>query len=121
MEILTQVWFLFNYLVPTNTRLRENEITLQSNTANLNMASTRNLINNDNSNTNLNNIVLGTNNIIPNRENSLNEYSNFNLNVYSEFTGNNIEDNSNEMMNRNFDTQLDEIFDNLTYLITTEK
>jgi hypothetical protein len=86
------------------------------------MVSTRNLLNNDNSNTNLNNIVLSTNNLIPNRENSLNEYSNFNLNVYSEFTGNNIEDHSNEaLINRNFDTQLDEIFDNLTYLITTER
>jgi hypothetical protein len=86
------------------------------------MVSTRNLLNNDNSNTNLNNVVLSTNNLIPNRENSLNEYSNFNLNVYSEFTGNNIEDHSNEaLINRNFDTQLDEIFDNLTYLITTER
>ena len=65
---------------------------------------------------------MNSNNIISNRENSLNEYSQFNLNVYSEFTGNNIEENSNEVpINRNFDSQLDEIFDNLTYLITSER
>lgn len=54
------------------------------------------------------------------RENSLNEFSNFNLNVYSEFTVNNADSDSG-YMNRNFDTHLDEIFDNLTYLIQSEK
>jgi hypothetical protein len=52
----------------------------------------------------------------------MNEFSNFNLNVYSELTAANIDANSESAYNnRNFDSQLDEIFDNLTYLITTEK
>lgn len=76
------------------------------NRLNLNYENTNNI----NSN---NNIIL--------RENSLNEFSQFNLNVYSELTGANIEAHSESGYNRNFDTQLDEIFDNLTYLITSEK
>ena len=56
------------------------------------------------------------------RENSINEFSQFNLNVYSELTGANIDAHSeSNYNNRNFDSQLDEIFDNLTYLITSEK
>ena len=62
---------------------------------------------------------MNSNNLIINRES--NEFSNFNLNVYTEL-GNNIEVNSDSgYNNRNFDSHLDEIFDNLTYLITTEK
>ena len=62
------------------------------------------------------------NNLVINRESSLNEFSNFNLNVYSEFAGNEQANNSDSgYLNRNFETHLDEIFDNLTYLITSEK
>ena len=72
--------------------------------------------------TNLNSNNLNSNNIHVNRDNSINEFSNFNLNVYSEFTANNLEVNSDSgYQERNFDTHLDEIFDNLTYLITSEK
>jgi hypothetical protein len=89
-------------LVP-NTRLRENENT------------------NQDVNT-VTNVNPGTTNIIPIRENSIQEMSNLNLGVYSEFTGNNMENLSESgYLNRNFDSHLDEIFDNLTYLITSEK
>lgn len=85
------------------------------NTGNTNLNIRLNNFQNDNTN-NLNS------NAIINREGSINEFSNFNLNVYSEFTGNNFEANSESgYMNRNFDSHLDEIFDNLTYLITNEK
>jgi hypothetical protein len=68
------------------------------------------------------NVNPGTINMIPIRESSIQEMSNFNLGVYSEFTGNNMEGLSESgYMNRNFESHLDEIFDNLTYLITTEK
>ncbi len=63
---------------------------------------------------------INSNRLIINRESELNEFSNFNLNAYSEFTGNEVISESG-YMNRNFDSHLDEIFDNLTYLITSEK
>ena len=121
-QILVKI--LINIIVPTNTRLRDNDLTVhESNTGNLNL-NTRVHFNSDiSNNTNTTqNLNLNSNNLVLNRENSINEFSNFNLNVYSEFTGNNIEVNSDSgYMNRNFDSHLDEIFDNLTYLITTEK
>lgn len=68
-------------------------------------------------NENLNIINLNSNAL---REISSNEYSNFN--VYSDLTANNNEANSESgYLSRNFESHLDEIFDNLTYLITTEK
>ena len=67
------------------------------------------------------NNIASSNNIVY-RESSLGEYSNFNFNPYSEFTGNGVEALSESAyLNRNFESHLDEIFDNLTYLITTEK
>jgi hypothetical protein len=73
-------------------------------------------LNNDNTNN------INTNNNIILRETSMNDFSQFNLNVYSELTGANLDAQSESgYNNRNFDTQLDEIFDNLTYLITSEK
>jgi hypothetical protein len=89
-------------LVP-NTRLRENV----TNQDNINIVT---------------NVNPGTTDIIPNRDNSINEMSNFNLGAYSEFTGNNVEGLSESgYINRNFESHLDEIFNNITYLITTEK
>jgi hypothetical protein len=62
------------------------------------------------------------NNTTAHRESSLGEYSNFNLNVYNELYGNHLEVLSESAyMNRDFESNLDEIFDNLTYLISTEK
>jgi hypothetical protein len=68
------------------------------------------LISNINSNTNIN----------PSNR-TLNDLSQFNMgNVHSDFTGNQ-ENSDSGYLNRNFESHLDEIFDNLTYLITTEK
>lgn len=106
----------FLILVPTNTRLREIEhINLDSNTGNLN---TR-IFNNENisNNNTSNNINTNNNNNNVRGESSMITLSNFNLNVYS--MGQNLEDSN--YANRNFDSHLDEIFDNLTYLITNEK
>jgi len=102
-------------IVPT-TRLRENENISNEITSGNNLN-----INRGNSNTENTNNINSNNNILL-RENSINEFSNFNLNVYSELTGANIDANSESgYNNRNFDSQLYEIFDNLTFLITTEK
>jgi hypothetical protein len=93
--------------------MRENDNTNESN--NRLVSNSNNLTNNIISN--LTNNV--TNNLIVQRENS-NEYSNLGLN--SAYTGNNLEVLSESAyMNRNFESHIDEMFDNLTYLITTEK
>ncbi len=92
------------------------QINLDNNIGNLN---TR-IFNNENisNNNTSNNINLNTNINNNNRgESSMITLSNFNLNVYS--MGQNLEDSN--IVNRNFDSHLDEIFDNLTYLITNEK
>jgi hypothetical protein len=86
---------IMNYTVQTN-RIRENDII-------------------SNEITGINVRVINSNNIIL-REAS-NDISNFNLNVYSEMEGNSVSANSS----RNFDSQLDEIFDSLSYLISSEK
>ena len=105
--------FNLSLIVPT-TRLRENELTNTELTSGNNI--NRNITNAENTNN-----VISNNNILL-RENSINEFSQFNLNVYSDLTGAHLEVNSESgYNNRNFDSQLDEIFDNLTYLITTEK
>jgi hypothetical protein len=61
-------------------------------------------------------------NVIPNpnqnnRETFTNDFSN--INVYSDDIDNQMDDSS--YYNRNFDNNLDEIFDNLAYMINTEK
>lgn len=95
-------------LVP-NTRLRENETTYN------NLIVESPAINaNANNNNNLNN----QNREIINPIQLNNEFSN--LNGYSNELSNNAESESG-YLNRNFESHLDEIFDNLTYLITTEK
>jgi hypothetical protein len=101
----------FKSIVP-NTRLRENEQTLSQINQERNPMRQRSESIPVNSNIN-------TNTIIPLREGSLNDISHFNMNAYSGITGNNGEDSS--YINRNFESHLDEIFDNLTYLITSEK
>ncbi len=96
--------------------MRENEFTNNTNQENSNNIHNdrNNIANNENNEVNTNLLI--------NRESSLHGISNFNLGVYSEFTGNNFEAISDSAyMNRNFESHLDEIFDNLTYLITTEK
>jgi len=58
------------------------------------------------------------------RENSVNEMSNLYFNIFSEVNNqNNFEvGNDNELVSgRNFDNELDEVFQNLTYLINSER
>jgi hypothetical protein len=52
-----------------------------------------------------------------NRETFTNDFSN--INVYSDDVDNQMDDSS--YYNRNFDNNLDEIFDNLAYMINSEK
>jgi hypothetical protein len=110
-----------NNLVP-NTRLRENE----NNNTNPDGGAGSSNIQRTSSNiagltSNLTQNI--TNNLLVHRESSLNEYSNFNLGMYTsaEYTGNVEVMSESTYMNRNFELHLDEIFENLTYLITTEK
>lgn len=87
-----------------------------------------NVINNSNSNNILNNNAnynasnqVNSNNA---RENSVNEMSNLYFNIFSEVNNlNNYEvGNDNELVSgRNFDNELDEVFQNLTYLINSER
>ena len=108
-------------LVPS-TRLRENELTNQESNSGTNNPLTRLFFSNENNLVGSTNIINTNSNNLINREGSIYEFSNFNFNAYSDLTGNNYENNSDSGYgNRNFDSHLDEIFDNLTYLITTEK
>jgi hypothetical protein len=106
--------------------MRENELTINQTHQDTGAVRGVQVSNTDNTMSQNNNNIVGVssnNNIIlGHRESSLAEYSNFNFNPYSEFTGNNLEVMSESAyLNRNFESHLDEIFDNLTYLITTEK
>ena len=80
----------------------------------------------NNNNNNLNLIQTNSNDNRNNGENpdSINEFSNFNLNMYSDLSGNNLENNNvleDNFIRTNFESNLDDIFYNLTYLISTEK
>jgi hypothetical protein len=106
-------------IVP-NTRMRENEVTMTNqDSAGNNGIRVVGLTSIEG---NTNNTGVGPNTTGPAHTSSLAEYSNFNFNVYNELYGNNIEVLSESAyMNRDFESNLDEIFDNLTYLISTEK
>ena len=90
---------------------------------NINSASNNNNNNNNNNTANYNNASnpVNSNNA---RENSVNEMSNLYFNIFSEVNNlNNYEaGNENELVSgRNFDNELDEVFQNLTYLINSER
>jgi hypothetical protein len=81
--------------------------------------------NNENLNTNIANYNPNNQiNSVNARENSVNEMSNLYFNIFSEVNNqNNFEvGNDNELVSgRNFDNELDEVFQNLTYLINSER
>ncbi len=108
-----------------NTQI-ERRNTISNNNENLNLNSNNennnnNIVNNINYNTSINHAY--SHNA---RENSVNEMSNLYFNIFSEVNNlNNYEvGNENELMSgtgRNFDNELDEVFQNLTYLINSER
>ncbi len=80
-----------------------------------NNAASNNQLNQPNNENSSNNNNANYNNINYLLDNSLNNYSS------ADYILNNNEDFSESNNNRNFDTQLDEIFDQLTYAIRNEK
>lgn len=84
---------------------------------------------NSNNENNINNNIINYNasnpiNSVNARENSVNEMSNLYFNIFSEMNNqNNFEAvNENELgSGRNFDNELDEVFQSLTYLINSER
>jgi len=101
----------------SNQNLNENNLNNERRNTNTNSNINENLILNNN--INANNIINYNNsnqiNSVNARENSLNEMSNLYFNIFSEMN------NDNELAGRNFENDLDDIFQNLTYLINTER
>lgn len=100
--------------INNNTLNINNNNLVNSNQNQSNNLASNNQIQNQNNENSTNNNNANYNNINYLLDNSLNNYSS------AEYIINNNEDFS-ESNNRNFDTQLDEIFDQLTYAIRNEK
>ena len=91
----------------SNQNLNENNAIERRN----NLPTNENLTNNNIINYNNSNQV----NSVNARENS--EVSNLYFNIFSEVNQNNLDmNNDNELAGRNFDNELDDVFQNLTYL-----
>ncbi len=109
-----------------NLNVENNQIERRNTNPNNEILNINSASNNNNNNNNLVNYNNASNPVNSNnaRENSVNEMSNLYFNIFSEVNNlNNYEaGNENELVSgRNFDNELDEVFQNLTYLINSER